>query len=169
MFGLKAMELIRANLETCINEPENVEARGNMLLASYFAGCALNAGIGFAHIIAQPLGGLCKIPHGVACAIYLPMAMEYNLEYCTEKYCTVARVFGENGETGVELAKKGVARVAAYLKQLGAPDSIKAYLPESFDLEDAVDLVQGATGHIKCNPREVTREALREAIARSIR
>lgn len=169
MFGLKAMRLILKSLETCVDEPGNLEARGDMLLASYFAGCALNAGIGFAHIIAQPLGGLCKIPHGVACAIYLPMAMEYNLEYCTDKYCDIARIFGETGENGMELARRGVARVEEYLKRLGAPDSIRSYLPENFDLEDAVDLVQGATGHIKVNPRPVTREALREAIARSIR
>lgn len=169
MFGLKAMQLILKSLETCVNEPGNLEARGDMLLASYFAGCALNAGIGFAHIIAQPLGGLCKIPHGVACAIYLPFAMEYNLEYCTGKYCDVARIFGETGETGIELARRGVDRVAGYLKRLGAPDSIKSYLPENFDLEDAIDLVQGATGHIRVNPRPVTREALKDAIARSIR
>lgn len=169
MFGLKAMRLILKSLEICIHNPENVEARGDMLLASYFAGCALNAGIGFAHIIAQPLGGLCKIPHGVACAIYLPFAMEYNLEYCVEKYCDVARIFGETGETGVDLARCGVERVAEYLKRLGAPDSIRAYLPENFDLEEAVDLVQSATGHIKVNPRPVTREALKDAIERSIR
>lgn len=169
MFSLKAVQLILKSLETSIHAPDDIEARGDMLLASYFAGCALNAGIGFAHIIAQPLGGLCKIPHGVACAIYLPFAMDYNLEYCVEKYCDIARLFGETGETDVRLARRGVERVAAYLKRLGAPNSIRAYLPENFDLEDAVNLVQGATGHIKVNPRPVTREALKDAIERSIR
>jgi len=145
-----------------------VDARGDMMLASYFGGCALNAGIGLAHMVAQPLGGLIKIPHGVACAIYLPFAMEYNLEHSLKKYCDIARVFGAEGEDGLALAQEGVERVKAFLKKLNAPASIRQYIPADFDANAATEMVLGATGHIKCNPRPVTREAILDVVTRSV-
>lgn len=168
MFSMQAMRLIVKALKACVNNPHDVEARSDMALASYFGGCALNAGIGLDHIIAQPLGGITHIPHGVACAIFLPYAMEYNVEYATDKYCDIARVFGAQGENGLALAKEGIARVRAFLKDLNAPDSIRQYLPADFELEKAVDIVVGATGHIKCNPRPVDRTIIRNTISKVI-
>lgn len=168
MFSMQAMRLVVKALKACVNNPHDVEARSDMALASYFGGCALNAGIGLDHIIAQPLGGITHIPHGVACAIFLPYAMEYNVEYATDKYCDIARVFGAEGENGLALAKEGIARVRAFLKDLNAPDSIRQYLPADFELEKAVDIVVGATGHIKCNPRPVDRTIIRDTIAKVI-
>lgn len=168
MFSMQAMRLVVKALKACVNDPHDVEARSDMALASYFGGCALNAGIGLDHIIAQPLGGITHIPHGVACAIFLPYAMEYNVEYATDKYCDIARVFGAKGENGLALAKEGIARVRAFLKELKAPDSIRQYLPADFELEKAVDIVVGATGHIKCNPRPVDRTIIRDTISKVI-
>lgn len=168
MFSMQAMRLVVKALKACVNNPHDVEARSDMALASYFGGCALNAGIGLDHIIAQPLGGITHIPHGVACAIFLPYAMEYNVEYATDKYCDIARVFGAEGENGLALAKEGIARVRAFLKDLNAPDSIRQYLPADFELEKAVDIVVGATGHIKCNPRPVDRTIIRNTISKVI-
>ena len=168
MFSMQAMRLVVKALKACVNNPHDVEARSDMALASYFGGCALNAGIGLDHIIAQPLGGITHIPHGVVCAIFLPYAMEYNVEYATDKYCDIARVFGAEGENGLALAKEGIARVRAFLKDLNAPDSIRQYLPADFELEKAVDIVVGATGHIKCNPRPVDRTIIRNTISKVI-
>ena len=168
MFSMQAMRLVVKALKACVNNPHDVEARSDMALASYFGGCALNAGIGLDHIIAQPLGGITHIPHGVACAIFLPYAMEYNVEYATDKYCDIARVFGAEGENGLALAKEGIARVRAFLKDLNAPDSIRQYLTADFELEKAVDIVVGATGHIKCNPRPVDRTIIRNTISKVI-
>ena len=168
MFSMQAMRLVVKALKACVNNPHDVEARSDMALASYFGGCALNAGIGLDHIIAQPLGGITHIPHGVACAIFLPYAMEYNVEYATDKYCDIARVFGAEGENGLALAKEGIVRVRAFLKDLNAPDSIRQYLPADFELEKAVDIVVGATGHIKCNPRPVDRTIIRNTISKVI-
>ena len=168
MFSIQSMKLIVKSLKRCVEDPMNEDARSDMALASYFGGCALNAGIGLDHIIAQPLGGITHIPHGVACAIFLPYAMEYNVEYSTKKYCDIARVFGAEGEDGLALANEGICRVRAFLKELNAPDTIRQYLPKDFELEKAVDIVVGATGHIKCNPRPVDRTIIRDTIAKVI-
>lgn len=169
LFSRETMRLVLDNLSRCLERPDDLEARGNMLLASYFGGVALNAGIGLAHMIAQPLGGLLKIPHGVACAVYLPYAMAYNLPVATHELCGIARILGGAGEDGASLAQEGVTRMRQYLSLIGAPDSIAAYVPADFSLDAAVETVSGATGHIRSNPRPVTPEALRSVIERSMR
>lgn len=88
MYGYKAMELINKYLAKACFEPENIEARSGMMLASYLGGCAITAGIGIDHIMAQPLGGQYKIPHGDACSIFLPYAMELNLPYAAREVRT---------------------------------------------------------------------------------
>ena len=168
MYSIASMKLIVKSLKKCVENPNDEDARSDMALASYFGGVALNAGIGLDHIIAQPLGGITHIPHGVACAIFLPYAMEYNVEYSLKKYCDIARVFGAEGADSLELAKDGIARVRAFLKELKAPDTIRPWLPADFDLDKAVDIVVGATGHIKCNPRPVDRAIIRETVAKAI-
>lgn len=165
LYGLGALRLVREYLPRCVNTPGDIEAREQMLLASYMGGVAIGAGIGLAHIIAQPLGGLLHIPHGVACAVLLPHAMEYNLSYATPMYCEIARVFGAQGDDSPALAEEGVRRVRAFLKALPAPDSIRDYVQDGFDLHEAVRLVCGATGHIKCNPRPVTEDVIRRTIS----
>lgn len=166
MFGFTSLELIWQYLPDCVKNPNNLHARGQLLLASYMGGVAINAGIGLAHIIAQPLGGLLGIPHGVACAIFLPYAMEFNLEYSIPIYSSIARILGANGIESLQLAKEGVDRVRAFLKNLGAPDSIKTYLNKNeFDLEEGIQTIMRATGHIKCNPRPVTLDVLRNTLS----
>ncbi|MDR0822496.1 MAG: iron-containing alcohol dehydrogenase, partial [Endomicrobium sp.] len=90
MFGLKAIEIINENLPKAFHEPSNIDARGSMLLASYLGGQAITAGIGIAHIMAQPLGALYHIPHGDACSILLPAAMELNTPFAAKKYAKIA-------------------------------------------------------------------------------
>ncbi len=94
IYSLKAIELIREALPVAIEEPDNMEARGKMMLASYLGGVAITAGIGIAHIMAQPLGGMYHIPHGDACSIFLPASMELNLDYATGKYADIAKAMG---------------------------------------------------------------------------
>lgn len=169
MYGLKAMELIPKSLLRCLEDGSDLEARGDMLLASYFAGCAIGAGIGLAHMIAQPLGGLLKIPHGIACAVYLPHAMEYNMEHSLKKYCDIARMMGSKSpESSPETAREGIDRVKALLRRIGAPQKITEFVPGDFDLDAAVQKVMDATGHIKCNPRPVSGEAVRQAILKTM-
>lgn len=166
MHSLKALELINKSLVTAVRDGKNMQARADMLYASYFAGCALHAGIGLAHIIAQPIGGLLKIPHGDACSIFLPHSMEYNKEYCIKKYCDISRILGSSSSsddlTNVVYA---IDRVKALIGDVEAPTSINSYIKNSnFDLEEAVDIIQGATSHIKCNPRPVSTEIIKMII-----
>ena len=171
MFGLKAMELINRSVLRAVTCGEDLEARSDMLLASFLAGCALNAGIGVAHIIAQPFGGEYKVSHGDACSIFLPPAMEVNLEYSLKKYCRIAEALGvgAGGANEEDVAQAGINRVKEIRMQTGAPGKISEVMDRShLDIDAAVRNIQGATGHIKCNPRLVDAKLLSEVIAKAL-
>ena len=54
-----------------------MEARRNMLHASFYAGCAFTKSyVGYVHAIAHSLGGEYNVPHGLANAVILPMLLE---------------------------------------------------------------------------------------------
>lgn len=167
MYGLKAMELVMANLATAIREPENLAARGGMMLGSYLGGCAITAGIGIAHIMAQPVGAMYKIPHGDACSIFLPAAMELNLPYAIAKYARIAEAIGaaDSALSDEENARRGIERVKALRAEINAPASLTPYLEGEPDMDVVVDTIQKTTGHITCNPRPLTEELMREIFA----
>ena len=75
-----------------------VYKRQGMALGQYIAGMGFsNVGLGIAHSMAHTLGAVYDTPHGVACAMMLPIVMEYNQECTGEKYREIARAMGVKG------------------------------------------------------------------------
>ena len=73
----RAVKLIFENLDTAYTEGTNIEARKNMLRASFYAGCAISKSyVGYIHAVAQSLGGEYNVPHGLANAVLLPFFLE---------------------------------------------------------------------------------------------
>lgn len=163
MYGLKAIEIIKEALPRVLADPDDIEARGQMMLASYFGGVAITAGIGIDHIMAQPMGGRYHIPHGDACSIFLPASMELNLDYAEKKYADIAKAFGvydasrsdrENGLAAIEAVKE-------FRTKINGPCSLTPYLNgEVPDRETIIDTVKRTTGHITCNPRPLTEDLM---------
>ena len=74
--ALYAVKTIYENLLECYNNPTNIGARENMLLASYNAGLAFTKSyVGYVHAVAHSLGGKYNVPHGLANAIILPYVL----------------------------------------------------------------------------------------------
>lgn len=165
MNGLQSIRLIKRSLEKVCRYPEDVQARGDMLVGSYFGGCAISAGIGIAHIMAQPIGAMYNIPHGDACSIFLPLAMEFNLEYATKKYADIAEALGVAvyGDSVQENALRAIEEVKRIRTSIGAPDSLKPYLSgQRPDFDFMVETVKKTTGHVTCNPRKVDEQVYRQ-------
>ncbi|MDR0846733.1 MAG: lactaldehyde reductase [Lactobacillales bacterium] len=92
-FHIKAIELIAANLKASVEG--DASAREKLALGQYFAGMGFsNVGLGLAHGMAHPLSARFNAPHGVACAMLLPVIMEYNKNNTGEKYRHIAAAFG---------------------------------------------------------------------------
>jgi alcohol dehydrogenase class IV len=93
--ALHAMKLLSANILQACAHPDDLEARGGMLVGSFLAGVAFSHSmVGMAHGIAHALGGVYHIPHGLANALVLPEVMAHNLEAEMERYADIALALG---------------------------------------------------------------------------
>ena len=127
--NLHAIRMIFKFLPLAVKEPENVDARGGMLIASCMAGMGFgNSMTGAVHATAHALGGVYGIPHGLANAIMLPLVMEYNVEAVPERFKMVADAMGINvsGMDAVEAGKKAVQAVKDLKKEIGLTDTLKS-------------------------------------------
>jgi alcohol dehydrogenase len=80
-FSREAWRLLGANFERVLKEPEDVNARGAMLVGAHFAGLAAeNAMLGAAHACAEPLTARYGLAHGAALALVLPDVLEWSVE-----------------------------------------------------------------------------------------
>ena len=155
MFHLESIKLISRHLRGAVeNRPED---RDGMALAQYIAGMGFsNVGLGIAHSIAHTLGAHYDTPHGVACAMMLPIVMEYNQEETGEKYREIARAMGVEGVDGMTQAEYRRAAVDA-VKQLSADVGIPS-LNDRIKEEDLQQLAEDAFADA-CrpgNPRETS-------------
>lgn len=121
-YAEKATKMIFENLETAYTDGKNIEARNNMLLASYYAGMAFTrAYVGYVHAVAHNLGGQYGIPHGLANAVILPVMLE---SYGSAVYGSLAKLadlVGIKGANDEEKAKAFIAEIYAMNERMGIP------------------------------------------------
>ncbi|MBZ6379426.1 alcohol dehydrogenase [Pacificimonas flava] len=87
----EALRILSAHIRTACDDPENREARGQMLLGAHLAGVAFsNAPVGGVHALAYPLGGHFHVPHGLSNALMLPHVLGHNMEAAREHYAELA-------------------------------------------------------------------------------
>ena len=161
MFHLEAIKLISQNLRGAVeNTPEG---REGMAMAQYIAGMGFsNVGLGIAHSIAHTLGAHYDTPHGVACAMMLPIVMEYNQEFTGERYREIARAMGVEGVdnmTQEEYRKAAIDAVKQLSEDVGIPAKNDKIREEDLDV-----LAADAFADACCpgNPRDTNVEDLKE-------
>lgn len=155
MFHLEAIKLVSQNLRGAVKrEPK---AKEGMALAEYIAGMGFsNVGLGIAHSIAHTFSAHYDTPHGVACAIMLPVIMEWNQEYTGEKFREIARAMGVEGVDDMSQAEYRKAAIDA-VRQLGKDVGIPDYV-EGLKEEDIPQLAKDAAADACApgNPRDTT-------------
>ena len=155
--GLHAIRLIAKYLPEVMKNPENVEARGYLLIASTMAGMSfINAFTGGVHATAHALGALYGIPHGLANSIMLPHLMTYNLEESPARFVLIADALGVNIDklTTEEAARAAVQAVKDLQKAVGLTQTLKDFgVPKDREaLLPLVDLAMGDS-QLPYNPR----------------
>ena len=157
MFHLKAIELIAKNLRGAV--AGTPEGREGMALGQYIAGMGFsNVGLGIAHSMAHTLGAVYDTPHGVACAMMLPIVMEYNADCTGEKYREIARAMGVKGVDEMSQDEYRAAAINA-VRQLSADVGIPAKL-DALKEEDLDFLAQSAAADACApgNPKDASVE-----------
>ncbi|MDY5972010.1 MAG: lactaldehyde reductase [Butyricicoccus sp.] len=157
--NLKAIELIAKNLRGAVQNED--AGREGMALGQFVTGMAFsNVGLGIAHSMAHTLGAVYDTPHGVACAMMLPIVMEYNAECTGEKFKDIAEAMGVD-TTGMDQAAYRQAAIDAVRKlsvDVGIPTKLEALREEDLDF-----LAESAFADACCpgNPRETCVEDLK--------
>ena len=151
---LEAIKLIAKNLRKAVqNDPDG---REGMALAQYVTAMAYsNVGLGIAHSMAHTLGAVYDTPHGVACAMMLPIVMDFNKDCTGEKYKAIAEAF-DIDTTGMDTETCRKAAIDA-VRQLSVDVGIPTKL-EKLKEEDLPFLCESAAADACApgNPREAT-------------
>ena len=161
LLSLEAIYLISSNLRTCVHDGSNLEARGNMLLGSLYAGLGLaNAGVGAVHSLSYPLGGKYGVSHGLANTIMLPHVMAFNLPGTLEKFAVIAETMGELIDTLPlrEAAFMAVEAVQALIEDCGIYTTLEDLSIPEEALPELAEVAMTVLRPLENNPRKLTIE-----------
>lgn len=152
--NLEAITLIAKNLRGAV--ANEAEGREGMALGQFVTGMAFsNVGLGIAHSMAHTLGAVYDTPHGVACAMMLPIVMEFNQEATGEKFKAIAEAMGVD-TTGMDQPTYRKAAIDA-VRQLSVDVGIPTKL-DKLKEEDLEFLAQSAAADACTpgNPKDAT-------------
>ena len=155
-YTIDAVRRLARWLPVAFEEPDNVGARGQCLLASTLAACAFNSTqLGLAHAIAAPLGALHHVAHGVANALALPAVTAFNERCLGEKGPVLAEALGSGS------AASGIASLREQLSLDRGLDEIV----ETDGEREAIAAAALKSGNIATNPREPTLDDIRAVVS----
>ena len=161
MFHIKAIEIIGKNLRKAVqNDPDG---REGMALGQYIAGMGFsNVGLGIDHAMAHTLSAYYDVPHGKACAMLLPIAMEFNAPVTGTKYRDIAIALGVKDVDEMTQEEYRAAAINA-VRQLGQDVGIPSKCEEIKEKDlDAISRDALKDACYPGNPREATQEQVKE-------
>lgn len=155
--SMAAMKLIWENLPVVFEHGEDVEARENMLYASFLAGLGLaNAGVTAVHSLSYPLGGMFNIPHGTSNAVLLPYVLESELP-------ETSILIEEIGQslTGKKIeARDFIKKLKEFEKSLGIPESLKELNIPQESIEELVEAAMQVKVPLENNPVSLSKQGI---------
>ena len=118
---------------TAYEDGSNIKARENMLLASYYAGMAINSNfIGYVHALAHGIGGLYGVTHGMANAIIMPYVLEAFGDAASKKLSNLAELVGIGGASEQKKAKAFIDSIREMNKKMNIPDKVAELQEKDF-------------------------------------
>ncbi|MBO7601083.1 MAG: iron-containing alcohol dehydrogenase [Lachnospiraceae bacterium] len=134
--SLYAVKLIFENLDKAVENGSDLEARKNMLVASFHAGCAFTKSyVGYVHAVAHSLGGKYNVPHGLANAVLLPFVLEEYGDCINKKLKKLSVAAGVSSEdTDEKTAAKAFIQAIKDMKiRYGIGDTFPELKEEDID------------------------------------
>lgn len=141
------------------------EARERMSHAAMLSGMALaNSGLGMAHGVAAALGVHCRVPHGLACALLLPVALRVNRSARRMELAHLARQVLEpsTAVTTDELADHFLRRIQSLCDEVGLPRRLSQVGVRREQIPQLVIESRGSS--MSGNPRELSDQELSQIL-----
>jgi hydroxyacid-oxoacid transhydrogenase len=184
IWAARAIEIVAHNLVQAIDDPEDDEARGQMLLAAAFAGVGFgNAGVHLPHGMSYPVSGMVRdfkpagftsdhpiIPHGMSVILNAPAVFRFTAPANPQRHLDAARLMGievtqaDPADAGELLA----GAVIDLMRRTGMPNGLSAV---GFGPEDVEQLVAGTLPQhrvTKLSPRPASAEDLKQLFLDSL-
>ncbi len=182
IWATRALELLGRWFRRAVDEPDDLEAREGMVLASTFAGIGFgNAGVHLPHACAYPIAGLVRdvhppdypdaeplIPHGLAVVATAAEVFRFTHPTDPERHETAARLLSDgrpaNGD-GIDALPDAIN---ALCRDVGAPLGLADYGYDEDDVDAIVDGAMRQQRLLAVSPRTVTPTDLAHIVRRSL-
>jgi hydroxyacid-oxoacid transhydrogenase len=176
LWSLEALRLVGRYLRRAVADPEDDEARGNMLLAASYAGIGFgNAGVHLPHGMSYPIAGMVRkyrppgysadhplVPHGISVIVNAPAAFRFTSSACPERHLRAAEILGANVSSAKrEDAGKILAdQIVQLMCDLQVPNGLRELGYESTDIPALVEGTLPQHRVTKLSPRPAGPEEL---------
>jgi alcohol dehydrogenase class IV len=153
--ALEGMRLVFANLPKVYANPNDLDARAEMMAAAAMGAVAFQKGLGAIHSLSHPVGAVYGTHHGTTNAVVMPMVLEFNRPAIEDRIERAAAYLGiEGGFAGFHAA------IMDLRAQLNIPENLSAMGVEFARLDELTEM---ALEDPSCggNPIEMTRENTR--------
>ena len=141
-YAAAGAKLIFHKIREAYNNPDNMEAKSNMMTGAFYGGVAITgSGTTAVHALSYPLGGKYHIAHGVSNAILFAHVMEFNKDACSKRLAILCdAVYPElAGKSEDEKAQYMIDQIADIVKVTNIPTDLKEFGVKPEDLDFLVD------------------------------
>ena len=176
VWSARAIELGHQYLRRCVRDPDDLEARSQMMLAATTMGIGFgNAGVHVPHACAYPIASLkhawtpagyptghAFVPHGFSVAVTAPAAFRFTQQAGPARHEEAARLLTGGASDDLRAAMR------ALMEDVGAPTTLGEL---GYDNSDLDELASGALKQqrlLKMAPRSVTKTDLRRVLEESL-
>ncbi|MFN8496202.1 MAG: hydroxyacid-oxoacid transhydrogenase [Caldilineaceae bacterium] len=184
IWAAKATEMLAQNMVRAIDDPEDDEARGQMMLAAAFAGIGFgNAGVHLPHGMSYPVSGMVRdfipegytvkhpiVPHGMSVILHAPAVFRWTASTNPELHLYAARLLGiDTRDAAPEDAGNILAdAIVDIMRKTGMPNGLSAI---GFGPADVDKLVEGTLPQhrvTKLSPRPASPADLKQLFLNSM-
>jgi Alcohol dehydrogenase, class IV len=131
VLAMEAIRLMRKNYIEVYENGSDVDARGEMHLASTMAGiCIGNGNVSICHTFAHAMGAKKHVPHGVCCAVFTPACLEYVAEECADtirEFAALLDVKADKEDTNKDVARKVAEEIFRMSQRVDIPEISEYY------------------------------------------
>lgn len=163
-YALAAAKLIFNNIKAAYDDANNMEAKTNMLIGSFYGGVAItSSGTTAVHALAYPLGGKYHIPHGVSNAILLADVMVFNKDACEDRLAIIYDALNpcKPEQSISEKAQYIIDLIADVVEYTNIPTNLKEFGVEKEDLDFLVEAASKVTRLLDNNLKKLSLDDIR--------
>jgi alcohol dehydrogenase class IV len=159
--AVQGLQMALPSIAEAVEHGDRRQPREMMAHAALLSGMALaNAGLGMAHGVAAALGVHRRTPHGVACALMLPVALRVNRQVCLAELARLWRLLAATDAmlSDDEAADRLIRRIEALCDRVGVPRRLSQVGATAGQIPAIVRSSRGAS--MSGNPRDLSDDEL---------